>query len=196
MSAFNIALPLLVCSCPMLSETAQCPPKLSHWCSCFWHELGQRSGTENIWRSSAVFIPFLFVFRPSEKGAFVILEDFPWCPWLGLKESWLVCLSIFFLIPLVFVSPDLDLCKISTRPLHSTSQLRTSPSISMSQVSNIWQALGQGGGYYKQKNHFTCIVFCASDVDPHYVCGQMTQVGVSASINQKSGEAVWKKCCW
>lgn len=68
-------------------------------------------------------------------------------PW---AEGILAGVAAFFsfLIPLVFVSPDSDLCKINTRPLHSTSQLRTSPSISMSQVSNIWQALGQGGGYY------------------------------------------------
>lgn len=47
----------------------------------------------------------------------------------------------FIIISLVFVSPDLDLCRINTRLLHSTFQLRTSLSISMSQVSNTWQTL-------------------------------------------------------
>lgn len=67
-----------------------------------------------------------------------------------------------FLIPLVSISSDLDLYKINIQPLHSTSQQKTSPSISMSQVSNIWEALWQGGGYYKQENHFTCGLFFVS----------------------------------
>lgn len=151
------------------------------------------AGAESIWRSSALFIPFPLPFRPYEEGAYVIVEGFPGAPALGWRNpSWSGSLSFFFFNSLVFVSPDLDLCKINTRPLHSTSQLRTSPSISMSQVSNTWQALGQGGGYYKQKNHFTCSL-CFVPVMLVFIMSLVRwQVGVSANTNQKTGKAVWK----
>lgn len=135
------------------------------------------------------FCPCLQVIRRGSRcdsGRFSLVL-LPWAE--GILAG--VALYLFF-NSLVFVSPDLDLCKINTRPLHSTSQLRTSPSISMSQVSNTWQALGQGGGYYKQKNHFTCSL-CFVPVMLVFIMSLVRwQVGVSANTNQKTGKAVWK----
>uniref|UniRef100_A0A8B9GIT2 GATOR1 complex protein DEPDC5 n=1 Tax=Amazona collaria TaxID=241587 RepID=A0A8B9GIT2_9PSIT len=118
------------------------------WCSCYYHgnfslnaafeiKLHWMAVTAAVlfemvqgWHRKATSCGFLLV--PVLEGPFALPSYLYGDP---LRAQLFIPLNVSCLLKegSEHLFDDLDLCKINTRPLHSTSQLRTSPSISMSQ---------------------------------------------------------------
>uniref|UniRef100_A0A663EDU6 GATOR1 complex protein DEPDC5 n=1 Tax=Aquila chrysaetos chrysaetos TaxID=223781 RepID=A0A663EDU6_AQUCH len=118
------------------------------WCSCYYHgnfslnaafeiKLHWMAVTAAVlfemvqgWHRKATSCGFLLV--PVLEGPFALPSYLYGDP---LRAQLFIPLNVSCLLKegSEHLFDDLDLCKINTQPLHSTSQLRTSPSISMSQ---------------------------------------------------------------